>query len=368
MSVFFTYILRVGFIDVNRNIYYNRTVLNNLPCYQEQGWSVRSEDMKIKAIWLGVLLMSLLVLDGCIPQNKATEANKAVSSGGQAYAVFKDDVGRQVTLAEKPTKVVTLSTSLLNFVAAVNGNLAGRASVKAAEAAIPDRYKALPEVGPVYNISSEKLVGLQPDLVLANKNQHDKLLPLLDANHIPVLVFSIKTYEDVKRSLRTIGKIYDQEDSAAGKIKEMDAEIAATVAKIPKQKLKIAIIHATPSNVTVELKGSIAGSVAEMLGFTNVAAEAETAGGNQEKTPYSMEALVQQDPQVIFITSMGEAGKIEARLKADVRSNPAWNSLTAVRQDKVYVLPENLFLLNPGLAYPAAVKFMAGVVYPEVFK
>ena len=32
-----------------------------------------------------------------------------------------------------------------------------------------------------------------------------------------------------------------------------------------------------------------------------------------------------------------------------------------------YVLPEKLFLINPGLRYPEAVKFMAQQVYPEVF-
>lgn len=324
--------------------------------------------MKFKPVLFLGLVILMAAFSGCTPQNKATQASKVSPEGQKTYAVFTDDAGRKVTLKQKPAKVAALSTSLLNFADAVDGSLAGRASVKSADASIPEKYKQVPEVGPVYNISIEKLVGLQPDLVLANKNQHDKLLPLLEANHIPVLVFSIKSYADVKRALQTIGKIYDHEDAAAGQIKIMDEKIAAITAKIPHKKLKIAIIHATPSNVTVELKKSIAGSVAEILGFTNVAEEPEAAGEVPEKVPYSMEALVQKEPEVIFITSMGEAGKIEQRLKADVRSNPAWNSLQAVQQDKVYVLPENLFLLNPGLAYPAAVEFMAKTVYSEDFK
>ncbi|WP_278977151.1 hypothetical protein [Phascolarctobacterium faecium] len=51
-----------------------------------------------------------------------------------------------------------------------------------------------------------------------------------------------------------------------------------------------------------------------------------------------------------------------------MKSNPAWASLEAVRNNKVYLLPERLFLLNPGLHYPDAVKYMAKTVYPEVFK
>lgn len=80
-----------------------------------------------------------------------------------------------------------------------------------------------------------------------------------------------------------------------------------------------------------------------------------------------MEALVEQNPEIIFITSMGKADEIENRLRSDFKNNPAWASLQAVQNGKVYVLPENLFLLNPGLEYPKAVEYMARQVYPEVF-
>ena len=51
----------------------------------------------------------------------------------------------------------------------------------------------------------------------------------------------------------------------------------------------------------------------------------------------------------------------------DVESNPAWNSLEAVKNKKIYFLPQELFLLNPSIHYPEAVHRMAKLVYPEVF-
>lgn len=64
---------------------------------------------------------------------------------------------------------------------------------------------------------------------------------------------------------------------------------------------------------------------------------------------------------------MGPAEKIEERIRQDVMSNPAWATLRAVKEGKVYVLPERYFLLNPGLYYPDAVAYMARLAYPEVF-
>lgn len=41
--------------------------------------------------------------------------------------------------------------------------------------------------------------------------------------------------------------------------------------KLPKDGKRIVIMHATPSNVTVEAGKQLAGCVAKMLGFQNVA-------------------------------------------------------------------------------------------------
>jgi iron complex transport system substrate-binding protein len=321
--------------------------------------------MKVRDFLVGTLCALVLIVAGCTPKNAATTGNAPKGNGN--YLTLTDDAGRKVELAKKPVRVVSLSNSYLSFIDVVNGNLVGVVSAKAAKAKIPEKFAKLPSVGEVYNINNEALINLKPDLILGNKNQHEKLVPLLEANHIPVVLFSTKSYDDVKRTLTSIGKIYGNEAAATSKIKVMDEEIAGIIAKVPKKQLKVAIIHATPSNVTVELDGSIAGDVAKRLGFINIANGSNPLKNNPEKTPYSMEVMVEKNPEVIFITSMGEQNKIEERLKLDIKSNPSWNSLQAVKNNKLYVLPENLFLLNPGLDYPQAVKFMAKTVYPEAF-
>lgn len=310
------------------------------------------------------LVLCMLMMAGCARQNDGAGQSRAQTT--DAYAVIEDDMGRTVTLAQKPQRVVVLSTSLLHFADAVGGDLAGRSTAVAEDIELPKRYESVPDVGPVYNVSAEKIIGLQPDLVVASEVQHKKLVPLLEQNGIPVIALRSKTYEDVKRNLEIFGQIYGKADVAKAKEKEMDEAIQAIVQKIPPDHKKAAIIHATPSSVTVQLDGSIAGSVARMLHLDNIAAGTQS-DGHKEKIPYSMEALVQSDPDIIFFTSMGPADKIEERIRQDVASNPSWTALRAVQQGRVYVLPERYFLLNPGLAYPDAVAYMAKLAYPEAF-
>ena len=261
--------------------------------------------------------LCLTVFSGCGPNAENTKP----ASDDKAFLTITDDTGRTVVLPEKPERVVSLATSYLNMIDAVGGKIVGRASSKIGE--MPETMKNVPEVGFVYNINMESLIGLKPDLVIANKNQHEKFLPLLESNKIPVIAINPKTYDEVKDKLILMGKIYGVPEKGEAAAAKLDQQVKAVTEKLPKDGKRIVIMHATPSNVTVELENSIAGCVAK---------------------------------------------EIENRLRADVKSNPAWASLEAVRNNKVYLLPERLFLLNPGLHYPDAVKYMAKTVYPEVFK
>lgn len=310
---------------------------------------------------MGVLLLATaLVSLGC----GGKEASAPASNSGSAYLALTDAAGRKVVLPGKPERVVALSPSFLGMINAVDGRIVGRTMSK--NAVIPEGMKAVPEVGMVYNVNMEALVALRPDLVLASKNQHDKFIPILESNKINVIELNTKTYAEVKDAVKLLGDVYGTQEKAAAEIKLMDDAVTDIVGRLPKDKKRIVIMHATANSVTVEGAQTIAGCVSDLLGFENVAAAA--LKGSSTKTPYSMESLVGQNPEIIFITSMGKAEEIESRLRKDFKDNPAWNSIPAVRDGRVYALPENLFLLNPGLAYPEAVMYMAKQVYPEVYK
>jgi len=313
----------------------------------------------VKKFGLCLLVLCLLLLAGCGPQGASQP-----KASGENYSVINDDRGKAVTLPQKPQRVVVLSTSLLNFADALDGNLVGRAAIKSEDAALPEKYKDVPDVGPVYSISLEKVTALQPDVVIGSTDHHEKLAAQLEDSGIPVILLRTKTYDDVKRNLDVMGKVYGKEKEAAAVDEKLDKDIKAITEAVPKAGQRIAIIHATPSAVSLELPTSIAGGIADLLHLQNIAAA--PAGSENNRIPYSMESLVEANPDVIFLTSMGSSDKIEKRIKSDIEGNPAWASLKAVRSGRFYILPERYFLLNPGLDYPKAVGYMANLVYPGV--
>lgn len=301
----------------------------------------------------------LLVCAGCGGDTKKAEPAKAAG-----YLQMTDDAGRKVSLAKQPERVVALSPSYLELIDAVGGKIVGRPTAK--NGTVPKSMEKLPEIGHTYNVNMENVVGLKPDLVLASKSQHAKFVQLLESNKINTMEFQVRTYDEVKKFLSSLGKIYNQEEKAKTVAAKLDSDIKAVIDKLPKEKKKVVVLFATANSVTVAGSKTVAGCVSDLLGFENVAAAA--LKGNSDKTPYSMETLLSQNPEIIFITSMGKAEKIQKRLQTDFESNPAWKGLDAVKNKRVYALPEDKFLLNPGIHYPEAVEYMAKLAYPESFK
>ena len=243
-----------------------------------------------------------------------------------------DDNGRQVAFSKKPERIVVLSPSFLELLEVLDGNVVGRAESTIVRT--PDFAKNAAVVGFIFNINTEKVVELKPDLIVAYKGMHEKYIQLFEANGIPVVVLNLKTYEDVKHSIKILGELTGQKEKGLKIASELDKKVQNTVKQLPKNTKRVAILHSSAQNVTLEKENSIAGCVAKLLQLHNIV-------------------------QDILITSMGDKNDIEVRLQNDVMSSPAWESITAVKNNAVYYLPDELFLLNPGLRYSQAVEYMA---------
>ena len=311
--------------------------------------------------FFGAILIAGMIFSGCGSEKISPPAEVQQQ---KIFATITDDAGRTVSIATKPTRIVVTSAGFLEPLNAVDCIVVGRPDSKNQ---MPDWAKDLPSVGQVYQIDTERLIACAPDLVIVNKGMNEKLLPVLDENKIPALVVEMKTYDDVKRALKTFAVLSGENQKAELLIKKMDGEIQSVVERVPKDKLRVAILHSTAQGLTVQLDGSIAGSIVKLFDWENVAAGMTPLEKNPDAAPYSMETLAEQNPEIIFVTSMGDADEIKANMLAAISENAAWQAIGAVKNNRLYFLPQNLFLLSPGLRYPDAVKTMAQLIYHDKF-
>ena len=311
----------------------------------------------MKKFYIAAALFAAVNFSAACGNNAEVNNNSAeINSESKIFAEIQDDAGNKLILNKKPEKVVVTSASFLEPLHELGVNIAGRPDSKNNT---PDWAKEIPSIGKVYQVDVERVLSCSPDLVIINKGMNEKLIEVLKENKIPVLVMDMKTYDEVKNSVKIFSKLSGEENKGEEIIKKMDDEIKNILDKVPHEKKRVAILHSTAQGLSVQLDGSIAGNIVKMFGWENVASGMIPLEKNPDTAPYSMETLAEQNPEIIFVTSMGNSEELKKSMQDTINSNAAWQTIEAVKNNKIYFLPQNLFLLSPGLNYPEDVKFIA---------
>ena len=72
-----------------------------------------------------------------------------------------------------------------------------------------------------------------------------------------------------------------------------------------------------------------------------------------------------EDPDYIFVTVQGNDQEAAMdNIEQLLISNPAWNSLTAVKNGQYYVLDKRLYNLKPNARWGEAYQKLADILYP----
>ena len=105
--------------------------------------------------------------------------------------------------------------------------------------------------------------------------------------------------------------------------------------------------------------------MAERLKMNNVLLSHKEINLDTKTVPYSLEQLSADDPEIIFVVTMGKAEEINKKMDEQMRDNPAWANIQAVKNNRVHFLPSDLFLMNPGVNTPKAMNQLLDLAYRQ---
>ena len=297
------------------------------------------------------LVMIVLALAGCGKTTSSSSATtKELTFNGQTYTVPKD-----------PQKIAVLSNSVLSMLYAVDGKAISRVSTTDK---LPPEIEALPALGQTANINIEQLLGLNPDIVLGLENQHKKYEAQLQSSKIPAVLINYDGIKDNVPLLTFLGELTNHQDKSKTVIATYENNIAKVKDAVKNQQpARVAVLRATGKGVTAETDAAITASMVKDLGMTNVVSTHLDKTTTDKTVPYSLETLAADDPDIIFVVTMGKEEEITKAMKKAMTDNPAWANLKAVQNNRVVYLPSKLFLLNPGLQTPEAMARLVKEAY-----
>lgn len=274
---------------------------------------------------------------------------------------FVDANGRTVSI-DNPSRVVSLYTSYGDAWQLAGGKLVGAVADSSGDS---DTAKDLINLGLHTEPNMELLFSLDPDFVLLASNvpAHKDIGIVLEQAGIPCAYFSTPDWRDYMDMMRLFTQITGREDIYARQVETVqepiEAIITAAQANESYGQSTVLLLRAYSNKVKAkDSQTSVAGNILKDMGLVNLADGESLLSEN-----LSMEAILEADPDYICIVMIGSDSEASANsLRKMLTDNPAWSTLTAVRENRCVILDRELFHYHPNERWAESFAFIAELI------
>ncbi len=309
---------------------------------------------------LVLIFLSLLLLAGCAkkePSDFPKEPSRRIEE-----VFFTDALGSEQTIAKNPKCVVSLLGSFGEAWMDAGGKLSG-----ITEDAVSERKLDIPEnceiIGSVKEPNIEKILSLSPDFVIlsADIESHLKAAETLKASSIPFAFFRTEYFDDYLSMLKTMTDLTGREDRYIQNGLNVQEKIDAILAEVKdKERPTVLFIRAFSSGSKAKGDDNMTGAMLKDLGCDNIVSRHKSL-----LEDLSLEEVIVEDPDFIFVTTMGNEQKALEAFQESIMSNPAWKDLSAVKNGHFHVLPKELFHYKPNARWSESYEYLKNILYSK---
>lgn len=266
---------------------------------------------------------------------------------------FTDDLGRTVTVDE-PRRVACLLGSFADVWHLAGGEIAAAPDDAWVDFALPLSEDAV-NLGHTKQLSLEALFAAEPDFIIASSNTDIDLAwkDTLETAGIPTAYFDVSDFDDYLRMLKICTDITGRPDLYEKHGLDVQKQINDAVEKSKSRGTAPKVLYLRASASSIRAKnssGSVLGEMLAALGCVNIADSDASLLEN-----LSMEHILMEDPDYIFFVQLGDdAAGTQANIDRFLSENPAWASLTAVREGRVFHLDKKLYNMKPNARWGEA--------------
>ncbi len=302
-------------------------------------------------MFVSVLLICALIVIAAV---LACDQGREVAAPG----AITDDQGREVYLESIPQRIVSHVPSITETIFALD--LGDKIVGVSDHCNYPDEATNKPKVGGYFTPSIERIVALDPDLVLTDDG-HVADIAQLEGLGIPFIVLQPKDLDGVLSNIELLGNITGSQQKASELISDLEERIDAVIATVedaPRPRVFYVYDATDPTKPWTAGPGSFVDALISLAGGENVAAQAQGPW-----IQFSMEELIDSDPEIILVNDMMGTAVISP---SEIKKIATWQGMTAVREDRIGVVDGDL-VDRPGPRIVEGLEEMARIIHPELF-
>lgn len=256
-----------------------------------------------------------------------------------AYLVVTDSYNRDVVLLNKPQRIISVSPGITEILYLLQADslVVGVSDFCDYPLQVIEKER----VGGMQNLKIERLLQLQPDLVLVGSIISREFTQKVESAGIPIVVLNEeKGMEGVKNTIRFIARILEKDSLAEQIVKKYESRLKLIKDETLSQEKSVYYVVGFGAGGDFSAHGnSYIHEIITLAGGKNICSKLKNWSVNREY-------LFQQDPDFIFIRNED--------LETFCKTYP-YNLLTAVKENRVFpiesgwidiVSPRNLDAIN----------------------
>jgi len=266
---------------------------------------------------------------------------------------FIDSMDRITEFDKVPETVISLSPTLTEIIYALDmgSKLVGRTDW----CDYPEQVLDTPSVGKMDVPNLEAIVALNPDVVIVSLiTTKETVTKLEEAGIKCVVIDEDTTFEGIYQNIILTGQLLDTNDTATNIVNTMKSEVADVVSKLDgvKPTTTYYIMGYGEYGDFTAGAGTFISDMIKLAGGINVA-------DDTTDWSYSVEKLVKHDPNVLLCSMWAPVDGL--------KTTAGYMDLTAVKNDKVYVIDDNL-MQRMGPRITKGLYEVAKALHPDIFK
>ncbi|CDG02633.1 heme ABC transporter substrate-binding protein IsdE [Clostridium chauvoei] len=285
----------------------------------------------LSAIIVGLVMTSFT---GCYGPKEGNEESKSKQEGDVVVATsvavteILDKLG--VSLAGVPTTAYTL----------------------------PESTKDAVKVGNPMNPDLEKIKSLNPTVVVSVDTLGDDFKNTFIENNIPSEFVTLTSLKGLKEAIKTLGDKFNKETEADNLLNDISAKEGEIVKKNDgKEKENILIIFGAPGSIMIGTSKCYVGNLVDVVGGKNIVENNSTSF-----VQLNIEEVLKSNPDKVLVMTHGNPEESKAMVAKELKNNPMWQKLSAVKEDKVYYLDSKKFGMSANLKVTEALDELASIL------
>lgn len=237
-----------------------------------------------------------------------------------ALVACNTEVHAECNLQTPAKRVVSLAPDLTEILFAIGADKKIVGVLQGSD--YPPAALTLPKVGSYSGIDLEKIISLQPDLIVTWGSAFSRQMNALASLHIPIYVSDPKQLSDIPKTMRQLGCLVGESQAASKAADDFSTQIAALSQQYSQRKpVRVFYQIGSYSLITIN-HASWINEVMTLCGGVNVFANATLAAPE-----VSWEAVVVANPQVIISDAADKDWKQRWQ---------TWQDIEAVKTQHLY--------------------------------